>query len=81
MPARLRMRERVTACRFATANVSACQANSRWRIYPALRTRCGCDSKPAVCLFQMQAFVGIDLFHIAIFLSQRVPSEFRSIRV
>ena len=65
MTAGLRMRERVTACSFATANVSARQAYSRRRVYSALRARCGRDRKPDISLLHMRAFVRVDLFHMA----------------
>jgi hypothetical protein len=71
MPARLRMRQRMTASRLATANVSAGQAYSCRSVYPALRARCRRDFKPAVGLLQMRAFFCIDSLHIPLFSEPR----------
>jgi hypothetical protein len=50
MPARLRVRQRMTTCRFATANVSARQADSRGSACAALRAGRGRDFKRPVSL-------------------------------
>ena len=74
MTAGLRMRERVTACSLATANVSASQTYARRSADPTFRTRGSRDFNPAVRLMQMRAFFCVDLFHMA---RPYTGSEFR----
>ena len=67
MPARLRVRQRVSACCLAAADVSARKAHSSGRAYAALGASCAIDFQPARGLLQMRAFFCTDSLHINLF--------------